>query len=55
MPFSNFDTTAKETVLTVQEYSLFAFRAITNLFRRPVYWQDFLAQADIIAVQRRTR
>lgn len=44
------DRTAKEIVLTVQEYSIFAWRAIVNLFRPPVYWVDFLLQSDIIGV-----
>ncbi len=44
------DRTAKEIVLTVQDYSIFAWRAILNLFRPPVYWVDFLLQADIIGV-----
>ena len=37
-------------MLTVQEYSLFAWRAMLNLFRPPVYWTDFLMQSDIIGV-----
>jgi phospholipid/cholesterol/gamma-HCH transport system permease protein len=44
------ENSAKQTVLTVQEYSLFAFRALTNLFRPPVYWTDMLVQSDIIGV-----
>jgi phospholipid/cholesterol/gamma-HCH transport system permease protein len=42
--------TAKNIVLTVQDYSLFAYQGVTNLFRPPVYWPDFLIQADIIGV-----
>ena len=42
------DRTAKQIVLTVQEYSLFAWRAFLNLFRPPIYWADFLIQSDII-------
>jgi phospholipid/cholesterol/gamma-HCH transport system permease protein len=45
-----FESTAKKLVLTVQDYSLFAYRAVGNLFRPPVYWQDFLIQSDIIGV-----
>ena len=41
---------AMNLVLTVQDYSLFSFRAFMNLFRPPIYWQDFLIQADIIGV-----
>ena len=44
------DRTAKQIVLTVQEYSLFAWRALLNLFRPPIYWTDFLIQSDIIGV-----
>jgi len=50
MAFEAIDQTAKQTVLTVQEYSLFAYRALLNLFRSPVYWSDFLIQSDIIGV-----
>ena len=41
---------AKNLVLTVQDYSLFAARAFSNLYRPPVYWPEFLMQADIIGV-----
>lgn len=44
------DKTAKSILLTVQEYFWFALRAFVNLFRPPIYWQDFLQQADIIGV-----
>jgi phospholipid/cholesterol/gamma-HCH transport system permease protein len=47
---STIDKTAKSIVLTVQEYSLLAYRAVTNLARPPVYWTDFMMQADIIGV-----
>jgi phospholipid/cholesterol/gamma-HCH transport system permease protein len=50
MAIDKLEQSAKELVLTVQEYSLFAYRAVTNLFRPPVYWPDFLLQADIIGV-----
>jgi phospholipid/cholesterol/gamma-HCH transport system permease protein len=50
MEISTFDHTAKQTVLTVQDYSVFAWNAFLNLFRPPVYWSDFLFQADIIGV-----
>ena len=42
------ERTAKNLVLTVQDYSLFALRAFTNLYRPPIYWPEFLIQADII-------
>jgi phospholipid/cholesterol/gamma-HCH transport system permease protein len=48
MATNTLDRTAKRLVLTVQDYSLFAYRALMDLFRPPVYWTDFLIQADII-------
>jgi phospholipid/cholesterol/gamma-HCH transport system permease protein len=48
MAFIAIDRTAKQIVLTVQEYSLFAGRAFLNLFRPPIYWTDFLILSDII-------
>jgi len=50
MAIETIDRTAKHIVLTVQEYSLFAYRAVMNLFRPPIYWPDFLIQSDIIGV-----
>jgi phospholipid/cholesterol/gamma-HCH transport system permease protein len=50
MAFNTIERTAKQIVLTVQEYSLFAGRALMNLFRPPIYWTDFLIQCDIIGV-----
>jgi phospholipid/cholesterol/gamma-HCH transport system permease protein len=50
MAISAIDRTAKQIVLTVQEYSLFASRALLNLFHPPIYWTDFLIQSDIIGV-----
>ncbi len=50
MAFNRIDRTARQTVLTVQDYWLFAGRALLNLFRPPVYWNDFLLQSDIIGV-----
>jgi phospholipid/cholesterol/gamma-HCH transport system permease protein len=50
MAIDTIDRTAKQIVLTVQEYSLFAWRTFLNLFRPPVYWTEFLMQADIIGV-----
>jgi phospholipid/cholesterol/gamma-HCH transport system permease protein len=44
------DRAAKNFVLTVQEYSLFAARAALNLFSAPVYWSDIIVQCDIIGV-----
>jgi phospholipid/cholesterol/gamma-HCH transport system permease protein len=50
MAFETIDRTAKNLVLTVQDYSKFAYRAVANLFSSPIYWTDFLLQADIIGV-----
>jgi phospholipid/cholesterol/gamma-HCH transport system permease protein len=50
MAMDRFEKTAKQIVLTVQDYSLFAYRAFTNLYRPPIYWTDFLIQSDIIGV-----
>jgi phospholipid/cholesterol/gamma-HCH transport system permease protein len=43
-----FDKTAKKIVLTVQDYSLFSYRAAQNLFKPPIYWPEFLVQSDVI-------
>jgi phospholipid/cholesterol/gamma-HCH transport system permease protein len=40
----------REKVLAVQEYSLLAWTAMTNIFRRPFYWADLYTQADLIGV-----
>jgi phospholipid/cholesterol/gamma-HCH transport system permease protein len=48
MAFNAIDRTAKQIVLTLQDYSLFAGRALLNIFRPPIYWTDFLMQSDII-------
>jgi phospholipid/cholesterol/gamma-HCH transport system permease protein len=48
MATNTIDRTAKQLVLTVQDYSLFAHRAVINLFRPPRYWPEFLVQSDII-------
>jgi phospholipid/cholesterol/gamma-HCH transport system permease protein len=44
------ERTAKNIVLTVQEYSLFAQKAVLNVFRPPRYWVDFLIQCNVIGV-----
>ena len=50
MAISRIERTAKEIVLTMQEYHAFAWKAMTNIFRPPIYWTDFLIQSDIIGV-----
>lgn len=39
---------AKGIVRAVQDYSLLSSRAVSNLFRRPLYFADFIQQADLI-------
>jgi len=41
---------AKGTVLAVQDYSLLAARALTNVFRKPRYVADTLVQMDLVGV-----
>jgi phospholipid/cholesterol/gamma-HCH transport system permease protein len=50
MASNTINRTAKQIVLTVQDYSLFAWGALLNLFHPPIYWTDFLIQSDIIGV-----
>lgn len=50
MALETIDRTAKQLVLTVQDYTLFALRAVSNLFTPPIYWTDFILQSDIIGV-----
>lgn len=39
---------AKETVKSVQDYSLLAAQSVANLFRKPGYFADMIQQADLI-------
>ena len=48
MANNTIERTAKELVLTVQDYSLFAHRAMMNIFSSPRYWPEFLVQSDVI-------
>lgn len=50
MAIEKLDRLAKGFVLTVQDYFLFAVRALLNLFSPPVYWADLILQSDIIGV-----
>ena len=38
----------KSKLLSVQEYALLSARSIANLFKRPIYANDMIQQADII-------
>ena len=40
----------KRQVLAVQEFTFLGWRAIANLWRPPIYWNDMLMQMDIIGV-----
>jgi len=40
----------KRRLMAVQEFTFLSFRAVGNLFRPPVYWNDVLVQMDIIGV-----
>jgi phospholipid/cholesterol/gamma-HCH transport system permease protein len=48
MAINTIENTAKKLVLTVQDYSLFAWRAVSNIYHPPIYWSEFLIQSDII-------
>jgi len=48
MAIDKIEITVKNHLLTLQDYSLFAYRTFTNLWRPPVYWPEFLLQSDII-------
>ena len=50
LAFDSLDTIAKRTILSVQEYSLFCWQAVSNVFRRPHYWSDVVTQGDLIGV-----
>ena len=39
---------AKETIKSVQDYSLLAAQSVANLFRKPRYFADMIQQADLI-------
>src|SRR5881275_3024820 len=50
MPFVSPEIFAKQTIASIQEYSILCWRAITNLFSRPRYWADIYTQMDSIGV-----
>jgi phospholipid/cholesterol/gamma-HCH transport system permease protein len=39
-----------EVIWEIQSYTLLSFRAISNLFSRPIYWREILLQMDRIGV-----
>ena len=40
----------RQKVLSMQEYFLLSWTAVTNIFRQPFYWVDLYTQADLIGV-----
>src|SRR5580658_10128665 len=50
MPFVSPEIFAKKTIASIQDYSILCWRAIANLFSRPVYWADIYTQMDSIGV-----
>src|ERR1700743_2745232 len=50
MAIESINNWAKQFVLTVQDYFLFAVRAALNLFSAPIYWSDIIIQSDVIGV-----
>ena len=44
------ETIAKQGVLSVQNYTLLAAKAIGNIFQRPHYFADLIVQADSIGI-----
>ena len=50
MAFTSPFELAKRVALVVQEYTYLSLRAITNLFRKPLYMADIIQQADFIGV-----
>src|SRR6202042_2948500 len=50
MPFVSPESFAKQTIASIQDYSILCWRAITNLFSGPRYWADIYTQMDSIGV-----
>ena len=50
MPLASPDTLAKNTVASVQDYSILAWRSFLNLFSPPIYWADIFTQMDSIGI-----
>ncbi len=48
MFFSSPEEFAKQKIIAVQEYSILAWKAVSNLFSAPRYWDDVIAQMDYI-------
>ena len=50
MPLASPEGFLKSSVASVQDYSVLAWRALTNLFSPPLYWSDIYTQMDSIGV-----
>src|SRR5712672_1176743 len=50
MPFVSPEIFAKQTIASIQDYSILSWRAVANLFSRPRYWADIYTQMDSIGV-----
>src|ERR1700735_3439701 len=50
MPFVSPESFAKQTIASIQEYSILSWRAVANLFSRPRYMADIYTQMDSIGV-----
>jgi phospholipid/cholesterol/gamma-HCH transport system permease protein len=50
MADSAIERTAKDMIGSLQEYALLSGRALSNLFKRPLYTADIITQADSIGV-----
>src|ERR1700678_1703240 len=46
MPFVSPEIFAKQTIASIQDYSILCWRAITNTVSRPRYWADIFTQMD---------
>lgn len=50
MPLATIDSAAKRGIASVQDYAQLSGRAVSNLFRKPLYSADIFRQADLIGV-----
>jgi phospholipid/cholesterol/gamma-HCH transport system permease protein len=50
MPFVSPEIFAKQTLASIQDYSILSWRAVSNLFTRPRYMADIYTQMDYIGV-----
>src|SRR5271167_2345811 len=50
MPFVSPESFAKQTIASIQDYSILSWRAVANLFSRPRYLADIFTQMDSIGV-----